>query len=331
MARKILLDQLTGRARSRQELSDKLAAKLVPDDVATRLLDRFEEVGLVDDEAFARPGWTSRGAGGGRSLARRALAQELRRKGIDDEVAREVLDEIDPADEEEAARALVRKKLRTLTRVDDTVATRRLVAMLARKGYGSGLAFAVVRDELLPRRAPATGRLRPRCGHNAPVADEREILTYELFGVAVRDLAQQVVDDGFEPDLVLSIARGGLGLGMGLGYALDVKNLSAINVEFYTGIDQRLDVPIMLPPTPDAVDLAGLKVLIADDVADTGKTLEIVRDFCADHVAEARMAVIYEKPWTVIHPDFVWRRTEAWIDFPWSAAPPLVQRTRPDA
>ncbi|WP_395691415.1 regulatory protein RecX [Nocardioides sp.] len=146
VARTILLDQLTGRARSRQELSDKLAAKHVPADVATRLLDRFEEVGLVDDEAFARA-WIS-GRQGGRGLARRAIAQELRRKGVPDEVARTALDEIDPADEEAAARALVRKKLRSLARVDDTTATRRLVGMLARKGYGSGLAFAVVRDEL---------------------------------------------------------------------------------------------------------------------------------------------------------------------------------------
>ncbi|MEI5674928.1 MULTISPECIES: phosphoribosyltransferase [unclassified Nocardioides] len=156
--------------------------------------------------------------------------------------------------------------------------------------------------------------------------DEREILTYELFGTAVRDLAQQVVDSGYEPDLVLSIARGGLGLGMGLGYALDVKNLSAVNVEFYTGVDQRLDVPIMLPPTPQAVDLSGLKVLIADDVADSGKTLEIVQEFCADHVAEARTAVIYEKPWTVVSADYVWRRTDRWINFPWSSEPPLVDR-----
>ena len=146
VARKILLDQLTGQARSRKELSDKLAAKNVPTDVATRLLDRFEEVGLVDDEAFARSWIASRQPGKG--LARRALAQELRRKGIQDEVAREALDEIDPADEEEAARALVRKKLRSLSRVDDVTATRRLVGMLARKGYGSGMAFAVVRDEL---------------------------------------------------------------------------------------------------------------------------------------------------------------------------------------
>lgn len=146
VARKILLDQLTGQARSRKELSDKLASRNVPVEIATALLDRFEEVGLVDDEAFARSWIASRQPGKG--LARRALAQELRRKGIDDEVARDALDEVDPADEEAAARALVRKKLRTLSRVDDTTATRRLVGMLARKGYASGLAFAVVRDEL---------------------------------------------------------------------------------------------------------------------------------------------------------------------------------------
>ena len=146
VARTILLDQLTGRARSRKELSDKLRSKDVPDDLATRLLDRFEEVGLVDDEAFARS-WVA-GRQSAKGLARRALAQELRRKGVDDEVAREALDELEPEQEEQAARTLVRKKLRSLNRVDDVTATRRLVGMLARKGYGSGMAFAVVRDEL---------------------------------------------------------------------------------------------------------------------------------------------------------------------------------------
>lgn len=146
VARKILLDQLTGRARSRSDLATKLAQRNVPEEIATRLLDRFEEVGLVDDAAFAR-GWVEQRQSG-RGLARRALAQELRRKGIDDEVARDALDELDPTAEEDAARALVRAKLRTLSRVDDATATRRLVGLLARKGYGSGLAFAVVRDEL---------------------------------------------------------------------------------------------------------------------------------------------------------------------------------------
>lgn len=146
VARKILLDQLTGQARSRQQLADKLAQRNVPDELATRLLDRFEEVGLVDDEAFARMWVESRQRS--RGLARRALSQELRRKGVADDVVREVLDEVDPDSEEEAARALVRKKLRSLRGVDDTVATRRLVGMLARKGYSPGMAYAVVRDEL---------------------------------------------------------------------------------------------------------------------------------------------------------------------------------------
>lgn len=151
IARKILLDALTGQARSRKELADKLAKRGVPGELARRLLDRFEEVGLVDDAAFARAWVESRGVAdpaGGRRLARRALAQELRRKGVDDEVAREVLDEIDPQDEHDAARALVRKKLGSLRGIDEVKATRRLVGMLARKGYPPGLAFAVVREEL---------------------------------------------------------------------------------------------------------------------------------------------------------------------------------------
>ena len=114
--------------------------------MAGQLLDRFEEVGLVDDEAFARSWVDSRQRT--RGLARRALAQELRRKGVDDETAREVLAEVDPAAEEQGARELVRKKLRGLRGVDDTVAARRLAGMLARKGYSAGLAFAVVKDEL---------------------------------------------------------------------------------------------------------------------------------------------------------------------------------------
>ena len=146
VARQIRLDALTGPARSRKELADKLAKKDVPAELGAALLDRFEEVGLVDDGAFARAWIASRQPGKG--LARRALAQELRRKGIDDEVAREALDEIDPDDEDSAARALVRKKLRTMRGLDHDKATRRLVGMLARKGYPPGMAFAVVREEL---------------------------------------------------------------------------------------------------------------------------------------------------------------------------------------
>ncbi len=146
VARKILLDTLTGQARSRAELQARLARRQVPAEIAERLLDRFEEVGLVDDEAFARLWVQSRQSGKG--LARRALAQELRRKGVDDETARTVLAEVDPEDETEAARMLVRRKLRSLRGVDQSTAVRRLVGMLARKGHGPGVAYRVVREEL---------------------------------------------------------------------------------------------------------------------------------------------------------------------------------------
>ena len=146
VARTILLNQLTGRARTRSELATKLSARDVPDDIATRLLDRFEEVGLVDDAAFARE-WVEQRQSG-RGLARRALAQELRRKGIDDEIAREALDEIDADDEVEVARALVRSKLRSVRGLDRDKAVRRLVGVLARKGHSSSVAFRVVKEEL---------------------------------------------------------------------------------------------------------------------------------------------------------------------------------------
>jgi hypothetical protein len=153
---------------------------------------------------------------------------------------------------------------------------------------------------------------------------DREVLTWAGFGEAGRELAQQVADDGYRPDLILTIARGGLLPAGALGYALDVKNLVVVNVEFYTGVDQRLDVPVFLPPVPAAVDLAGFRVLVVDDVADTGETLRLVRDYCADHVAEARTAVLYEKPRSAVRCEYVWRRTDRWIDFPWSSTPPVT-------
>ncbi len=146
VGRKILLDQLTGRARSRSELADKLRGKLVPDGLAEQLLDRFEEVGLVDDGEFARAWVTDRQRSKG--LAPRALAQELRRKGIDDETARAALAEVTEDDQEAAARVLVRRRLRAVGGLDQLTATRRLTGLLARKGYSPDLAFRVVRDEL---------------------------------------------------------------------------------------------------------------------------------------------------------------------------------------
>ena len=156
------------------------------------------------------------------------------------------------------------------------------------------------------------------------MSEQRGILTWELFGVAGRQLAELVAEDDFAPDLILAIARGGLFVAGALGYALNVKNLYVMNVEFYTGVDERLDMPVMLPPVPNVVDLTGAKVLVADDVADTGGTLELVRNFCADHVAEVRCAVVYQKPHSTVDCEYVWRRTDRWIEFPWSVDPPVV-------
>ena len=161
-----------------------------------------------------------------------------------------------------------------------------------------------------------------------PPPDAREVLTWELYGRGVRELAQVVADSGFVPDVVLGIARGGLIPAGSLAYALECKNLFTVSVEFYTGVDRRLDVPVMLPPFLDAHDLDDAAVLLVDDVADTGRTLELVADFCAGHVRVLRTAVLYEKPQSVITCDHVWRRTSRWIDFPWSSQPPVQSRPR---
>jgi hypoxanthine phosphoribosyltransferase len=156
------------------------------------------------------------------------------------------------------------------------------------------------------------------------MSDEREILDWATYGVAVRELGQQVVDDDYRPDIVLSIARGGLVVAASLAYALSVKSCFVLNVEYYTGVHERLDHPMVLPPLLDLDEAKGARILIADDVADTGHTLELVRDLCADKVAEARVAVLYEKPGSVIKPAYAWRRTDRWIEFPWSSEEPLV-------
>ncbi len=157
--------------------------------------------------------------------------------------------------------------------------------------------------------------------------NERENLTWQTFGDASRELARAIADDGFDPDLILSIARGGLFLAGSLGYALAVKNLHVMNVEFYDGVGTTLDMPVMLPPVPSAVDFSAKKVLIADDVADSGRTIELVQSFIADHVEAVRTAVIYEKPQSVINCDYVWKHTDRWINFPWSSQDPVVQRS----
>ncbi|WP_448060060.1 regulatory protein RecX [Cellulomonas hominis] len=146
VARAILLRQLTAAPRSRAQLATKLAERGVPDEIAAEVLDRYVEVGLIDDAEYARMLVRSRHAE--RGMSRRALGMELRRKGIDDDLATDALGEVDDAQEEGSARALVRRKLASTAGLDRDVRVRRTYAALARRGYSSSLVSKLVREEL---------------------------------------------------------------------------------------------------------------------------------------------------------------------------------------
>jgi regulatory protein len=146
VARTIALRQLAAAPRTRAQLRDTLARRNVPDDVAERVLDRFEEVSLLDDAEYARMWVESRQAG--RGLARRALAEELRQRGVPPERAGDALDRIDPDVEVETARSLVARRLPAGRGLNRDARARRLAGMLARKGYSSGTALRVVREAL---------------------------------------------------------------------------------------------------------------------------------------------------------------------------------------
>ncbi|WP_341765563.1 regulatory protein RecX [Cellulomonas shaoxiangyii] len=155
MARAVVLRLLTGAPRSRAQLEQALAKRDVPEGVAARVLDRFTDVGLVDDEEYARTLVRSRHRE--RGLSRRALGTELRRKGIDDETAAAALEEVDGDDEVHAARELVAKKLRTTASLATDVRVRRTYAALARKGYPPGLVGGLVREALAAEGADDEG------------------------------------------------------------------------------------------------------------------------------------------------------------------------------
>ena len=165
VAKAICLRQLTAAPRTRAQLSDTLRRRAVPDDAAARVLDRLVEVGLVDDAAFAEA-WV-RSRHDGRGLARRALAHELRQRGVDEAVAATAVDVLGPADEEVAARALVDRRLTALpTSLSYEARARRLAGLLARKGYPGGLASRVVREALAEAGIRRHTAAHPLDGHD---------------------------------------------------------------------------------------------------------------------------------------------------------------------
>lgn len=153
---------------------------------------------------------------------------------------------------------------------------------------------------------------------------DRENLTWEVFGEASRNLSEQIVESGWFPDLIVGVARGGLIPAGAIGYAIGVKAMGAINVEFYTDIGQTLDEPVILSPQLDTDSLKGKKVLVVDDVADSGKTLDLVVNLLKETADDVRSAVIYTKPKTIFEPDFSWKKTDQWINFAWSVLPVIT-------
>lgn len=159
VARAIALRMLTGAPRSRAQLAEGMARRDVPEEVAERVLDRFTEVGLVDDVAYAESLVRTRHAE--RGLSRRALAAELRRKGVADDDAQRALAQVDSDDEEEAARRLVRRRLASTVGLDPQTRTRRTFAALGRKGYAPGLVSRLVREELAAEGVDPSGLAEP--------------------------------------------------------------------------------------------------------------------------------------------------------------------------
>ena len=164
-------------------------------------------------------------------------------------------------------------------------------------------------------------------------AEDRENLTWQGFGDACRQIAQQIADSGWMPDLIVAIARGGMLPAGAISYALGVKANGAINVEFYTGVGKTMLEPEILEPYMDISSLEGKRVLIMDDVADSGKTLKLIMDLIAKEglsigsdtaKVDARSATIYLKPTSIIKPDYVFKQTDKWINFPWSVLPPVT-------
>ncbi|WP_448852685.1 phosphoribosyltransferase [Corynebacterium sp. 335C] len=156
--------------------------------------------------------------------------------------------------------------------------------------------------------------------------EQKELLTWEGFGAAQRELAQQIVDSGYEPEIIIAVARGGLLPAGALSYSMGVKLSDAINVEFYTDVHETLPDPVLLEPLLDVDSIDNRRLLVVDDVADSGRTLHLVLELLAKHGAEVRSAVLYAKSASVISPDYVWKRTDEWIVFPWSAEAPVEKQ-----
>ncbi|MEY3733635.1 MAG: hypothetical protein RL347_994 [Actinomycetota bacterium] len=154
------------------------------------------------------------------------------------------------------------------------------------------------------------------------MSEDLEVFTYAEFGEGITWLSRRLVEDDWIPDCILGVVRGGLFVAAGIAYALEVKDVRHVNVEFYTDVGRTLPEPVLIGEAPYLADLGGKRVLVADDVADSGATLHFVRGLLPPD-ADVRVAVLYGKPSSTYPTDLTWRSTDRWIRFPWIQVPSL--------
>ncbi len=153
---------------------------------------------------------------------------------------------------------------------------------------------------------------------------EREVLGRNGSGDATREVATPVRESGFEPDMVAAVARGWLLRAGAVAYALDPRGRGAIDGEFSTGVDLRLDEPVRLSPVLDLPPVSDQRVLPVDVVSDSGRTLARVRAVLLTAGAEVGTFCLYSRPKTVLERDVVWRKSPKRIALPWSSLPPVT-------
>ncbi|MEM3553671.1 MAG: phosphoribosyltransferase [Candidatus Bathyarchaeia archaeon] len=129
-------------------------------------------------------------------------------------------------------------------------------------------------------------------------------------------IAEKIRKDNFKPDVIVGVSRGGWPPARVLSDLLENPNLANVKVEFYVGVAETKGEPTLTQPV--SVDVAGKRVLVVDEVADTGKSLKLIREHLQNEGAvEVRIAAVYLKPWSIIKPDYYARETSRWIVFPW--------------
>ena len=152
------------------------------------------------------------------------------------------------------------------------------------------------------------------------IARQKSNLEYNEFRNMCFNLSEIVTKDGYKPEAILCIARGGLLVGGQLSYDMKVKAIGSINIEFYTDIGKTLDKPLVTFPEINLDQFKNKKLLIVDDVVDTGKTVELLTTICKYITNDIKVASLYKKTGTIFNPDYFVKEVSSnvWIEFPWN-------------